>query len=442
MSAAAGSDRDYEILLARLYSARRFGVRLELDRVASCLDRLGRPQACFAAVAQVAGTNGKGSTAAFTEAVLRAAGLRSALFTSPHLSRLSERFVVGGQELEPPALLDADRAVAGAAAAAGFDLTFFERLTAMAVWAFAQAGAEVVVLEVGLGGRLDATTAVGADVAAVTGVALDHQEHLGATLVEIAREKAGIFRPGQRAVVGASGEPEAVPLLSFEAHRAGVAALTVLPASAIAAVPEPLGLAGAHQRANAACALAIIDHLEARLGRAIDDAARRRGLAACRLHGRMEVVASSPTVMIDGAHNPQAARALAAALREVPPSRRNMGRLDVAARRVLVLAVSRDKDAAAMAAALVGIASEVVVTATVHERAMGLDELAGAVRAAAPDMPLHRAPDTASALALARDLAGADGMVVAAGSLFLAGEARVALCGDRADPRPVSDPLP
>ena len=431
MSGAPGSDRDYEVLLARLYSARRFGVRLELDRVVSCLERLGRPQARFAAVAQVAGTNGKGSTAAFTESVLRAAGVRTALYSSPHLSRLSERFRVAGVELEPQALLEADRAATGAAAAAGFDLTFFERLTVMAVWAFAQVGVEIAVLEVGLGGRLDATTAGGADVAAVTGVALDHQEHLGSTLAEIAREKAGIFRRGQRAVVGGSGEPEAVPLLCYEAQRAGVAALTVVQASSIAAVPEPLGLAGAHQRANAACALAIVSHLEAHLGRAFGDVARASGLAGCRLPGRMEVVGSAPPVVIDGAHNQQAARALAAAMRDVP-----------AARRVLVLAVSRDKDAAGIAAALAGGVAEVVVTATAHERAMGADELTCAVRAAAPEVAVHRAPDTAAALALARDLAGADGVVVVAGSLFLAGEARVALCGDRADPRPVSDPLP
>jgi dihydrofolate synthase / folylpolyglutamate synthase len=424
----AAGERDYELLLARLYSARRFGMRLELERVAGCLERLGRPQARFAAVAQVGGTNGKGSSAAFAESILRAAGLRTGLYSSPHLARLSERFRVAGAELEPAVLLEADRAVAGAAAAAGVDLTFFERLTAMAVWAFADSAVEVAVLEVGMGGRLDATTAVGADVAAVTGVALDHQEHLGSTLAEIAREKAGIFRAGQLAVVGASGEPEAVPLLCYEAQRAGVAALTVLQGEALAAVPQPLGLAGPHQRANAACALAIADHLEARLNRRFDEATRRRGLAECRLPGRLEQVASSPTVLIDGAHNLHAARALAVAVGEARP--------------VLVLAVSRDKDATGIAATLAGIAAEVVVTATAHERAMPVDELARAVRAAAPAVPVRRAPDTAAALALARECAGTGGAVLVAGSLFLAGEARVLVCGERADPRPVSDPLP
>jgi dihydrofolate synthase/folylpolyglutamate synthase len=429
MSAGPAEDRDYEVLLARLYAARRFGMRLELDRMVSCLDRLGRPQERFTAVAQVAGTNGKGSTAAFIESILRAAGLRTGLYSSPHLSRLSERFRVGGVELEPAALLEADRAVAAAAAGAGLDLTFFERLTAMAVWAFADRGVEVAVLEVGLGGRLDATTAVGAGVAAVTGVALDHQEHLGSTLAEIAREKAGIFRAGQRAVVGASGEPEAVPILGLEAQRAGVAALTVVDVDAIASVPERLGLAGPHQCANAACALAVVDHLEALFGR-LPLEARARGLAECRLPGRLELVASAPAVFVDGAHNPQAARALSAAVRE-------MG-----ARRVLVLAVSRDKDAIGIAAALAPIVDEIVVTATRHERALDPDALAEAVRAAAPSASVRRTPDTSAALALARDLAGPDGAVIVAGSLFLAGEAREILCGEAADPRMVTDPLP
>ena len=436
MSAAADHehdrDRDYEVLLARLYSAQRFGMKLQLDRMTSCLERLGWPQSRFSAVIQVAGTNGKGSTTAFTESMLRASGLRTGLYTSPHLSRLSERFRVGGEELAPEALLEADRAVACAAAAAGFDLTFFERLTAMAVWAFSNMGVEVAVLEVGMGGRLDATTAVGADVAAVTGVALDHQEHLGATLAEIAGEKAGIFRRGQLAVVGASGEAEAVPLLCNHARRAGVEALTVIDEAAIAAVPDQLGLFGAHQRANAASALAVVSHLEARLGRAIPPAARRRGLADCRLLGRMETIGDAPLVVVDGAHNPQAARALAAAVRELRP----------AGRWVLVLAVSRDKDAGAIAAELAGLADEIVVTETASDRALAAGAVADAVRAATPGRPVRCAPDVASALALARDLAGPDGAVLVAGSLFLAGEARQVLCGERADPRRVSDPLP
>jgi dihydrofolate synthase / folylpolyglutamate synthase len=230
-------------------------------------------------------------------------------------------------------------------------------------------------------------------------------------------------------VVGASGEPEAVPILGREAQRAGVAALTVIDVDAIASVPERLGLAGPHQRANAACALAVVDHLEALFGR-LPTEARARGLAECRLPGRLELVASAPAVFVDGAHNPQAARALSAAVREMK------------ARRVLVLAVSRDKDAVGIAAALAPIVDEIVVTATRHERALDPVALAEAVRAAAPSASVRRAPDTAAALALARDLAGPDGSVIVAGSLFLAGEAREILCGEAADPRMVTDPLP
>ncbi|HLU64720.1 MAG TPA: Mur ligase family protein, partial [Kofleriaceae bacterium] len=350
---------EYAELLARLYRARRFGMRLELDRVAACLRRLGDPQRSFAVTVQVAGTNGKGSTAAFVAAVLREAGLKTGLYTSPHLLRLTERVRVGGAEVAPAELLEADRAVEAAAAALGLDLTFFERLTVTAVSALAARGVEAAVLEVGLGGRLDATTAVGAQVAGVTGVALDHQEHLGGALEAIAREKAGIFRPGQRAVIGASGEPEAVPVLVAEARARGVASLTVIDAGAVARVGGPLGLAGAHQVPNAACALALVDAAEAVLGRAVDDGARRRGLEACRLPGRLERIAAAPDVVVDGAHNPQAARALAAALAELAPQ---------AERWVIVLGVSRDKDAAGIARPLCARASALVVTAAQNER--------------------------------------------------------------------------
>ncbi|HUS66508.1 MAG TPA: Mur ligase family protein, partial [Kofleriaceae bacterium] len=238
-----GDEQAYRALLGRLFAARRFGMRLELERIERCLERLGRPQRAARAVVQVGGTNGKGSTAAFIDAVLRAGGVTTGLYASPHLLRLTERFRVGGAELTPAEVVDADRAVAAAAAGAGVELTFFEEVTAIAVVAFAARGVDVMVLEVGMGGRHDATTAVGAGVAVVTGVALDHQEHLGATLEAIAGEKAGIFRAGQRAVVGAAGEPEAVPLLSAAARARGVAALTVIDPAAADALALPLGLA-------------------------------------------------------------------------------------------------------------------------------------------------------------------------------------------------------
>jgi dihydrofolate synthase/folylpolyglutamate synthase len=428
-----GERREYAAMVARLVQSRRFGVRLELDRVERCLERLGSPERSFAVVVQVAGTNGKGSTAAMVESVLRAGGLVTGLFASPHLSRLTERFRVGGEELAPGELAEADRVVRAASGALGLELTFFEQLTVLAVVALAARRVEAAVFEVGLGGRLDATTAIGAQVAAVTGVALDHEEYLGSALADIACEKAGIFRAGQRAVLGASGEPEAAPILVAEARARSVASLAVVDEASIAAVPGSLGLAGAHQRRNAACALAIADAVEAHLGRPLSDGARARGLALCRLPGRLEQIADAPLVVVDGAHNPQAAATIAGELRALHPG---------AHRRVLVLGISRGKNAGGIAGPLCRDVDQVVATRAASDRAIEPAELAAAVRAVAPGLPVVEAPDCAAALTLARDLAGPGGAVLVAGSLFLAGEARQILLGDPADPPLLTDPLP
>jgi hypothetical protein len=211
-------------------------------------------------------------------------------------------------------------------------LTFFEQVTAIGLEVLAAAAPAVTILEVGLGGRLDATTAVDAPIAAVTGVALDHQEYLGDTVAAIAVEKAGIWKPGQRAIVGAAGDPVAQPILIAAARAAGVATLDVVDAAALARAPTT-ALAGAHQRENAACADAIVDALVALGAIAAPPEVRAAGYAAAVHPGRCEVVATAPTVLLDGAHNPDGARALANAIAARPERPR-----------ALVLAVSADKD--------------------------------------------------------------------------------------------------
>ncbi|MDQ3368323.1 MAG: Mur ligase family protein, partial [Myxococcota bacterium] len=233
----------YEELLARLLPARRFGVVLGLDRIRGLLDALGAPDRRLGTVVHVGGTNGKGSTVAMIAAVAAAGGLRVATYTSPHLASLRERIVLDGAMIEEAAIVAAAEQVR---AAGGDELTFFEQLTAIACVAIAEARVDVTVLEVGLGGRLDATNAVAAAVAVVTGVALDHEGILGDTLAAIAAEKAGIFKPGQRVVIGASGERAAVPLLLARAHALG-AVTRVIDEVALADVP-PVALPGAHQR--------------------------------------------------------------------------------------------------------------------------------------------------------------------------------------------------
>jgi dihydrofolate synthase / folylpolyglutamate synthase len=393
---------------------------LGLDRMSEVLARLGRPERRLGVVVHVAGTNGKGSTAAIVAAIAAAAGRRVAIYTSPHLSTLRERIVMNGRMIDEAEVV----ATAAAVAAAGGDaLTFFEQITAMALRWFAAARPDVTVLEVGLGGRLDATNVVDAEVAVVTGVALDHEAMLGGTIAAIAGEKAGVLKAGQRAVIGCAGQAEAVGVLTAAARRAPVARLTVVGEGAVAAVPA-IGLRGAHQRRNAAAALAAVDHLEAL--RAVDApwAVRRAALAGVRHPGRLEVVPGAPPIVLDGAHNPAGAAALAAAVAAMPRPR------------VLVVAVSADKDAAAILAPLGPVADAVIATSYAQPRSLDPAALARHVPGARTASGL---PD---ALAAARAAAGGSGTVIVAGSLLLVGEARSLLLGAPTDPFVVTDPAP
>ena len=411
----------YEALLARLVPARRFGVVLGLERIRALLDRCGAPERELGAVVHVGGTNGKGSTAAMI-AALAATHARVATYTSPHLSCLRERIVIDGEMIGEDAIVAAADVVARAG---GDELTFFEQVTAIACVAIAEARVAVTVLEVGLGGRLDATNAIAAPVAVVTGVAMDHEAILGGTLEAIAAEKAGIWKRGQRVVIGASGDPRAVPVLDAAARAAGVAMITRIDDEAVARVP-PVALPGAHQRRNAAAALAAIDQLELEGVVRVPAAARRDALARVVHAGRFEVIEGAPRVILDGAHNPAGAAALAAALAERGE------------RPVLVAAVSDDKDAAGMARALAPVVRHVIATRYGQERALAPAALAARFRAAGlPASAVDEADDLAGALARAWALGGT---IAIAGSLFLVGEARVRLLGAPADPIVVRDP--
>lgn len=416
----------YADLLARLLPARRFGMVFGLERMRALLDRLGAPDRHLGTIIHVAGTNGKGSTVAMIAALATAAGARVATYTSPHLTSLRERIAIGGAPIDEDAIVRAAEIVY---TARGDELTFFEQITAIAAVAIADARVDVTILEVGLGGRLDATNAIDAPIAVITGVAMDHEAILGSTLEAIASEKAGILKPAQRVVIGASGEPAAVPLLVAAGHAAST--LVVIDDAMIAKVPE-VALPGAHQRRNAAAALAAFDALAATglttslapQGLTLEPADRARALAAVRHPGRFEIVPPGD-VILDGAHNPQGARALAETLRAkgLEP--------------VLILGVSTDKDVAAIVRALAPAIVRVIATRYQQERAMPTAALAAIV--AGEGVPVEEAPELAVALEIARR----DGRpIVIAGSLFLVGEARVLLCGAIADPIVLSDPPP
>lgn len=441
-----GSDgARYRQLLDELFGARRAGVVLGLERMRAVLAALGDPQDQLGPIVHVAGTNGKGSTVAMVAAMLAAHGLKVAVYTSPHLATVRERIVIAGEMIGRAELLAAADRVSAAAASQGLALTFFEQITAIALVAMAAARPDATVLEVGLGGRLDATNVVTSAVAVVTGVALDHQAMLGDRLELIAVEKAGIFRRGVPAVIGRSGEEEAVPVLEACAAATGATPVIVVSEDDVAAVPGELALRGAHQRRNAATALAALRLLVERGVIGDDAAARARGLGAARHPGRFEEVARQPRVIVDGAHNPHGAAALAQAIGDELEA----GRLP--APRVLVVAVSGDKDVAGIVGPLLPHFSAVIATAYGQERALAASALAArieALREAAPQAlrealmqaTLEVAAAAPEALARARQLAGEGGAVVVAGSLFLVGEARVHLVGGEVDPVRLSDP--
>lgn len=433
----------YPEATAYLYGLRRFGWRPGLASIERLLALVGDPQAGLPAL-HVGGTNGKGSTAAMLAAILRAAGLRTGLYTSPHLLRFTERIRVDGRPMGEAEVVEAVARLAAACAgqftedpaapSPGDRLphpTFFELTTAMAFLHFAQQRVDVGVVEVGLGGRLDATNVLRPRLALLTNVGFDHREYLGETLEQIAGEKAGIIKPGCPVVTGAEGAALAVfrrvaalrgaPLLALrEAYawtvrHAGLEGTTFDlsgPGGAYAALRIPL--AGRHQVGNAALAVAAAEALAIQ-GFRIDEAAIRRGLESVRWPGRLTLVPGRPRTLLDGAHNPPGAAALAAFLSE---HRSRLGRLH------LVFGVLRDKAWGEMLATLLPWAAAVVLTRPATERAEDPAALARAIPALA-GAPLR--PEVAQAIEAARRLAGPEDTILITGSLYTVAEGLRAL---------------
>ncbi len=396
----------------------RPGRKFELAAVAALLDALGAPQRAFASV-HVAGTNGKGSVAALIESAARAAGFRTGLYTSPHLQRLSERIRIAGVEIGLEELAaGVDRVRAAAERLLAQDRlpnppAFFEVVTAVGFDAFARAGVELAVVEVGLGGRLDATNVLAPLLAVITPIGLDHEAYLGHTVAAIAGEKAGIIKPGQRAVVSSPQSEEARAVLRARAAAVGVEFLEIAPAAAAPPTPLP----GRHQRENAAVA-ARVCALLGECGFPVPPAAVACGFAAVAWPGRLETICSAPEIVLDGAHNPLAARALAAFLDEYRRSHPAP---------VLIFGSMRDKAVAEICEWLFPRAAAVVLTAPRQHRALAPEALARACGALAPHC--ETAPDYPAALAAARRLARGAAPIFVTGSLYLVGEARDYGCG-------------
>jgi dihydrofolate synthase/folylpolyglutamate synthase len=409
---------------AYLASRTRFGIKFGLETIRALSQALGDPQRDWPALL-VAGTNGKGSVVAYLDAALRASGLRVGRYTSPHLIRVGERIVVDGREIGGGALaacLGRVRAAASRLVRAGripAHPTYFEALTAAGFDHFRRRRVDAALLEVGMGGRLDATNVSQPLVSAIVSVDWDHEAYLGGTLAAIALEKAGVMRPGRTTVLGPLA-PELRAVLAAEAARVGAALLDARDGVAVEdeggrltiATPRRryVGLAplpGAHQVDNLLVALRVLEAAED-AGLGFDHGRLAEALRAVRWPGRLQWFAGRPPLLLDGAHNAAGARALAAYLATLPSC-------------VLVFGVMEDKDVAAMAGALFPRAREVVLVRAPGRRAAS--PAAIAARAGAPASGARPAASVAGALRLARSLARPDEPVVVAGSLYLVGAA-------------------
>ena len=410
-------------------------IDLSLERLERLLEALGRPQDRLPPVIHVAGTNGKGSTVAFLRAIMATAGKRAHAYTSPHLIRFSERIVLGGAAIAEEALANlldrVERANAGGA------ITFFEATTAAALTAFAEESADFTLLEVGLGGRFDATNVIGTPACAViTPVGLDHQEFLGSDLGQIAREKAGVMKPGAPVVIGPQ-QADALAVLLEEAQRVGAAPigwgsafdgrlengrLVVETEDELLDLRAP-NLHGAHQVQNAAVAV-----MAARAVGVRDRATLSEGVGSAHWPGRLQRLSSGPLVdaarsagavelWLDGAHNPLGARALAQALADL--NDRDPRPL------VLVCGLQTTKDAATFFEVFQGLARDVItVEPTAASKAFDPEDLASIARGTG--LAAHASDDLEAALGLVRHLVEPDeagARVVICGSLYLVGEA-------------------
>jgi len=396
-----------------LFSLEQFGIKFGLENISTLLAQLGHPERAFRTL-HVAGTNGKGSVTAMTDAVLRAAGHRSARYTSPHLVALNERFVIDGRPVDDATLVSAIERVREAIGhlrergALLVEPTFFEATTAIAFDLFRQAAVDAAVVEVGLGGRLDATNVLTPMAAAITSIGFDHEQYLGGTLREIALEKAGIIKTGVPVVLGAL--PDEARRAIEEVARAKSAEIVIADERTLSRYGDvPIALRGAHQRNNAAVAAALIEIANGR-GLGVPPDAVRTGLTTVSWPGRLDLrrFDDGREALLDAAHNPDGAAALAAYLAaqwpEKPP---------------LVFAAMRDKDVRGMFAALLPAVGALVVTRASNPRSADPAALAQQARAAAPALPIAIEDDRAAALAAAW---GRSQRIVIAGSIFLLGD--------------------
>jgi dihydrofolate synthase / folylpolyglutamate synthase len=442
----------YRTTLEGLFARRRFGMRPGLDVIGALCEAIGHPERAFPSV-HITGSKGKGSTAAFTEAVLRAHRFRTGLFTSPHITSYRERIQVDRVPIPPTEVVVGveriDRVARDLHRRGTIDRepTFFEVTCALAFDWFARSRVEVGVIEVGMGGRLDSTNVLDSRVGVITTIELEHTDVLGTTLEAIAREKVGILKPGMTGVVG-SLVPAAAGMVESEAGRAGVPIwhlgreVTVedrvlseegqrfavhLPGTQVENVR--LALYGTFQATNASLAVAAVARFLASAGRTLSPTAVRRGLHGARWPARLERVARRPDLYYDVAHTPESARAVTESLAEIAP-------LADSAENAIVFGCLRGKDVARILDALSPLAQTLVVVPIRSDRAIPAAELRAAAAGRFPRVVV--APNPADGVRVARAATGPEGFTLVVGSDYLVGELlRPSGTGDEPD---LSDP--
>ena len=410
----------YAETLNRIYRLRGGEIDLRLDRMDRALALFDHPEKKFPVI-HIAGTNGKGSTSAMVHGILDRAGYRAALYTSPHLVSFTERIRIGKQEILPLEVVALSDEIAARTAAADIALTYFEFVTAMAFIYFARHQIDVAVVEVGLGGRFDATNVVIPLVSVITTIALDHENFLGSDLLGIAKEKAGIIKPGIAVVVGAVAPAVRRTLSAIAAEQRSTAYVlgrdfrfslkkgetidyTGIKQhySAIA-----VGLRGRHQKINACTALASMELIRERFP--FTEAALRDGLKTVDWPGRFEIVSERPTIVLDGAHNLEGVTALAEELTAFRAGRRVR----------LLFACMNDKQWERMLAVMMPVVDEVVLTRVGMQRSAAPAELAGAI---AGNKPVRIVDDPRAAVEELMASTGQNEIILIAGSLYLLGE--------------------
>lgn len=404
----------YPEALAYIHGMYGLGEKHGVDNMHALMAKLGNPHQKIRAV-HVAGTNGKGSVCAFSQAILRCAGYSVGLYTSPFLQRYNERIRLNGRPIPDEDLAEITSIVAEAVESVrdeGIKPTEFEIGTAVAFVYFARQAIDFAVIEVGLGGRIDPTNILRPEVSAIAAIGFDHTKVLGDTLELIAAEKAGIAKPGIPMVVSGQNSGSVLDVIRRRCEEVEASLIIAKPTDGF-----ELGLKGEHQQYNAGLAVGIVEQLKAQ-GVHVPDNAIANGLSKARWPGRLEWVSENPSFILDGAHNLQGAEALASYLKALPVSRI-----------VLITGMLRDKDWEAIAGVLARAVDEVVTVKPDSHRALAADTLVQVFER--HGRPACAAASLQDALVQAHGIAGQQGVIVIAGSLYLVGEARTVLgCPD------------